>query len=194
MADPDPSAEHAGPPPGPVSPADFYRASFRELVRTAMTAGATKAEAEDAASRTLSDILAAWAGREYTLSYARKAVVHNFIKDKTRGPGRVARRMIERGSVPIREGAEDSRLTELEDSQWVAAVLAILPPAQREVMECIAAGLDRDEIAETLGKSKEAVRRNLCDARARLAAELHPDGEPRMAPLPVSSRPAGKGA
>lgn len=185
MAEPSPAAEHAAASPAdaprpPTSAEEFFRRSFRELVRAAMIAGASQQEAEDAASRTLTDILAAWATRDYTLAYARKAVVSNFIKEKVRGPSRVARRLIERGHVPVREGAEDPLLTAFEGDQWVTAVLSTLPLAQREVMECIAAGLDRDEIAGTLGKSKEAVRRNLCDARARLAAELHPDGEPRL--------------
>ena len=61
-------------------------------------------------------------------------------------------------------------------------MLGSLPAAQREVMELIAQGLDRDEIAETLGKTKEAVRRNICDARAHLARELNPDGEYRQDP------------
>jgi RNA polymerase sigma factor (sigma-70 family) len=157
---------------------EFFRASFRELVRAAITAGATLEEAEDAASKTLEEMLPGWTVRQYSLAYARKAVVHNFIKDKTRGTGRIARRLIDWGYVVQQEeGAEDTRLTRLEDDEWVADVLTCLPPAQREVMECIARGLDRNEIAETLGKSKAAIRRLLCDARTRLASELNRDGE-----------------
>lgn len=61
-------------------------------------------------------------------------------------------------------------------------MLSSLPTAQREVMELIAQGLNRDEIAETLGKTKEAIRRNICDARAHLARELNPVGEYRQDP------------
>lgn len=114
--------------------------------------------------------------------YARKAAVHNFIKDKTRGPRRVARRLIEQGHISCQEGAEDHQLIAREDEEWVTHVLSSLPTAQREVMELIAQGLDRDEIAETLGKTKEAIRRNICDARARLARELNPVGEHRQDP------------
>jgi DNA-directed RNA polymerase specialized sigma24 family protein len=85
--------------------------------------------------------------------------------------------MVERGHIPHHEGAEDSRLTAWEDNEWVAQVLSCLPPAQREVMDCIARGIHRDDIPVVLGKSKEAVRRNLCDARARLRVELHPKRE-----------------
>jgi DNA-directed RNA polymerase specialized sigma24 family protein len=169
-----------------------------------MTAGATQQEAEDAASTALADILGRWNRQHaasaspggpgdyvYPAAWARKLAVYNFIKSRVRGTRRVAGRLIERGHIPLREGAEDPRLAEMEDEQWVAQVLSVLPPAQREVMACIARGLDRDEIPQVLGKSPEAVRRNLCDARKRLAAVLHPDGEPRQPP-PATPRAAGK--
>jgi RNA polymerase sigma factor (sigma-70 family) len=170
------------PPAPPAGFEEFFRASFRELVRAAMYAGATLDEAEDAAAKALTEMLRRWGIFEPSLAYARKAAVHNFIKDKTRGTRRVARRLIEQGHIPRREGAEDRQLTAREDEEWVAHVLSSLPTAQREVMELIAQGLDRDEIAETLGKTKEAIRRNICDARARLVRELNPAGEYRQDP------------
>jgi RNA polymerase sigma factor (sigma-70 family) len=168
--------------PAPAGFEEFFRASYRELVWTAMIAGANREEAEDATAKTLAEMLPAWTVREHSLAYARRAVFHNFIKDKMRGTRRVARRLIDRGHVPLREGADDTQLTAWEDNEWVANVLSCLPPAQREVMECIARGLDREEIAATLGKTREAIRRNLCDARTRLAGELYRDGEHRQPP------------
>jgi RNA polymerase sigma factor (sigma-70 family) len=171
------------PPPEPDAPdgyEEFYLGSFRDLVKTAMYAGATLEEGQDAAAKALFEMLRHWDRCERSLAYARKATLHNFIKAKTRGTSRVARRLVERGHVPHHEGVEDSELTAWEDEQWVTSVLSSLPPAQREVMELIAKGLDRDEIAEALGKTREAIRRNLCDARTRLSRELNPDGEPRQ--------------
>jgi len=176
-------------PPAPEGFEDFFRKAFRELVRTAMIAGASRDEAEDAAAKTLTEMLLAWPVPGYPLAYARRAVVNNFIKDKTRGNRRVARRLVERGHVPHEEGAEDHQLTEWEDLEWVAHVLSCLPQAQREVMECIARGLDPDEIAEALGKTTDAVRRNLCDARRRLAKELHPNGENKQAARSTARSP-----
>jgi DNA-directed RNA polymerase specialized sigma24 family protein len=124
---------------------EFFSASFRELVKTAMIAGANPEEAEDASAKTLEEMLPRWPVGEYPLAYARKAVVNNFIKDKTRGDRRVAQRLIERGHVPHQEGAEDGRLAEREDDQWVADVLSVLPQAQREVMECIARARPRGD-------------------------------------------------
>jgi RNA polymerase sigma factor (sigma-70 family) len=168
------------PPAAPDGYEEFFRESFKELVRTAMYAGATRQEAEDAAAKALAEMLERWGTCERSLAYARTATVHNFIKDKTRGPSRVARRMVERGHVPRHEGVGHRQLTEWEDEAWVTDVLSSLPSAQREVMELIMKELSRAEIAEALGKTKEAIRRNLCDARARLSRELKPDGEPRQ--------------
>ena len=170
------------PTSAPAGFEEYFRGSFRELVKTAMYVGATLQEAEDAAAKTLMEMLPSWGTRERSLAYVRIAVVHNFIKDKTRGSRRVARRLVERGHVPHQEGAEDSQLTAWEGEEWVAHVLSALPPAQRQVMELIVKGLDRDEIAETLGKTKEAIRRNLCDARARLSRELNANGGHRRDP------------
>lgn len=172
----DAAGESAG-PPAPEGFEDFFRDAWRELVRHAMIVGATKDEAEDAASQTLLEMLRRWPVQPHPLGYARRAVVNNYIKARTRGNQRIAQRLIERGHVLPQEGAEDSRLTAAEDNEWAADVLSLLPPAQREVMERIARGHSRDEAPAVLGKSSEAVRRNLCDARARLRQLLHPDGE-----------------
>lgn len=168
------------PPSAPEGFEEFFRESFRETVRAAMYAGATVEDAKDAAAEALTGMLRHWDKCKGSLPYARKAAVHNFINAKTRGTGRVAERLVERGHVFYQEGAEDSELTRAEDEEWVAHVLSGLPPAQHEVMELIAKGLDRDEIAETLGMTREAVRQNICYARARLSRELNTNGERRQ--------------
>jgi len=190
------------PPAPPAGFEEFFRGSFRELVRTAMYAGATLDEAEDAAAKALAEMLRRWGTCGPSLAYARKATVHNFIKDKKRGTRRVVRRLIEQGHVSHQEGAEDRQLTVREDEEWVAHMLSSLSAAQREVMELIAQGLDRDEIAEKLGKTKEAIRRNICDARAHLALELNPvggdgqdpDSERRQQPRRRTARTPGEEA
>jgi RNA polymerase sigma factor (sigma-70 family) len=188
---PQTAAQAARRPPAPDGFGEFFRASFRELVKTAMIAGASLEDAEDAAAKTLAGMLSIWPVRGYPLAYARRAVVNNFIKDKIRGNHRVARRLVYRGHVPAQEGVEDAGLTAWEDDEWVADVLSVLPPAQQQVMQCIARGLDREEIAEELGKSKAAVRRSLCDARARLVELLNQAGEP-IQPSRETARPSGE--
>jgi RNA polymerase sigma factor (sigma-70 family) len=145
-----------------------------------MVAGATLEEAEDAVSKTLTEMLRIWPVPGHPLRYARKAVVHNFIKDKTRGTARVACRLVERGHVTPHEGAEDQRLAAREGHEWTESVLSELTGAQREVMQLVAGGLSHEEIAEAIGKSGDVVRRRLSDARARLVKILNPDGEFRQ--------------
>jgi RNA polymerase sigma factor (sigma-70 family) len=168
---------------------DFFQLWFRELVRTAMYAGATKAEAEDAAAKTLTEMWPNWEKIQHPRTYARRAVVNNFIKDKTRGPGWVARRLVERGEIPAKEGIQDSQLTAWEDEEWVRQQLHTLPPAQREVMECIVSGLRPAEIAAALGKTPAAIRRNLCDALKQLRHALQQEREPERPPHRVPSSP-----
>ena len=160
-------------PPGRPGFEDFFRASFRELVKTAMYAGAAWEEAEDAASATLTEMLGRWEEIRNPRSYARRAVVHNFIKDRTRKPDRIARRMIERTEVRAGEAAGGSQLTAWEDDEWVMELLRYLPSAQREVMALVVDGFSHAEIAMTLGKTSEAVRQNLLAARQRLSRALH---------------------
>lgn len=177
-------------PEGPGGFEAFYRGSYREVVKAAMTAGATIEEAEDAASTAFLEMLERWPVDGAPLMYARKAAVSNFIKMKTRGTRRVTQRLIERGPSTLRqEGTEDTRLSALESQTWVVDVLSELPPSQREVMERIAGGLTYEEIAAELGKSREVVRRRLCDARARLTQILNPDGSRADQPRPAERPP-----
>lgn len=168
------------PPDLPGGFEDFYRSSYREVMRAAMIAGATLEQAEDVVSKTLTEMLRIWPVPGYPLRYARTAVVHNFIKEKTRGSTRVARRLVERGHVTLDEGAEDQQLTAREDSEWIASILNELTEAQREVMQLVAEGLSYEEIAQTIGKSGDVVRRRLSDARGRLVKILDTNGEFRQ--------------
>jgi RNA polymerase sigma factor (sigma-70 family) len=151
-------------------------------------AGATIEEAEDAASDAMTDMVRIWPVRGNPLAYACTAAIRYFIKARKR-PRALVRRIKERDPAAWQPGAEDQQLTGLEDSEWTAAVMAGLTSAQREVMQCIADGVDRDEIAEALGITKAAARRRLCDARARLVQILSPDGEFKH-PRPPTAREA----
>jgi RNA polymerase sigma factor (sigma-70 family) len=169
---------------------DFYRDSYREVVKAAMIVGAKLEEADDAASKAFLEMLERWPVQGTPLSYARKAAVSNFIKNKTRGTSRVAQRLTERGPAGLhREGDDDSGLLVLEGQEWVKGVLGQLPPREREVMERIARGLGYDEIAAELGKSREVVRRRLCDARGRLVRVLDKDGTRLSRPRGATGRP-----
>jgi RNA polymerase sigma factor (sigma-70 family) len=158
-----------------VSPPDgfvgFYRAHYRDLLRSAMYAGATKREADEAAQAVMKEVLKHWSKLKDPLAYARRGVVSNYIKDKTRGLDRTRHRLVERGAGTA-EGREDPNLTVWENREWVMQILQSLPPGQREVMAFIIDGFAPTEVAALLGRSPDAVRQSLCAARRRLKEVL----------------------
>jgi RNA polymerase sigma-70 factor (ECF subfamily) len=63
-----------------------------------------------------------------------------------------------------------------EDGQWVIQLLESLPPKQAEVMVLVVDGLAPVDIAGLLGRTPEAVRQNLMEARKRLKRALELEG------------------
>lgn len=74
---------------------DFYRGGYRELIKAAMYAGATPHEADEATAAAMKEVLRRWGELDDPLAYARRAVVSNFVKEKTRNLDRVRRRQVE---------------------------------------------------------------------------------------------------
>ncbi len=163
-----PRVERRTPPDGF---ADFFREHYRDLLKVAMYAGATMHEADEATAAVMKEILRRWDEVDDPLAYARRAVVSNFVKEKTRGLDRVRRRQVERGAGTV-AGREDRSLTVWEDREWVMQMLRSLPPGQRDVMAFIVDGFTSTEIAALLGRSPDAVRQSLCGARQRLKEAL----------------------
>jgi RNA polymerase sigma factor (sigma-70 family) len=179
--------------PPPEGAEDFFLASYTKVVRAVRYAGAEETEAEDAASEALAYMLRRWPVPGYPLAFACTAAVNYFIKARTRGDDRVARRLVERGHVPTQEGAEDAGLSRLEGEEWISRVLEVLTESQRDVLRCFARGLNREEIALDLGLSGGALRRRLSDARARLVDILGPDGEFIKDPTNVNGKGGADG-
>jgi RNA polymerase sigma-70 factor (ECF subfamily) len=169
-----PSPEPELRPDPPSGFEQFYRTAYREVLKTAMYVGATEQEAADAAAETMEEILRRWEEIGKPLAYARRAVVNNFLKDRTRGPERIRRRLAERGEVTP-EAEAGTGLTQWEDRQWVTQLLEALPMAQRVVMAFIIDGFTPAEVASLLGKNQAAIRQNLRAARQRLAQTLGHD-------------------
>jgi RNA polymerase sigma-70 factor (ECF subfamily) len=149
---------------------EFFREHYRPLLRAAMYAGASLQEAEDAVMTVMEDVLLRWDAIDQPAAYARRAVMHAFLKARERGLDRIRRRQVERRDVP-RDG-EDPALTVWTDQQWIAQLLGTLPPAQRDVIDGVLADLTTAEISVLLGKTPAAVRQNLHAARQRLKAAL----------------------
>jgi RNA polymerase sigma factor (sigma-70 family) len=159
--------------PGEATFEDFYRAAYRGLLKIAIYAGGSLAEAEDAVSAAMEDVLQRWADIRHPRAYARQAVVSHLVRERTRGLDRVRRRQAQ--LVPAIGDGADAGPAIWEDRQWVLQLLARLPPAQREVMALVVDGFTAREMAVLLGKSPGAVRQNLMVARQRLSAAVQDD-------------------
>jgi len=169
---------------------DFFRATYRELLKAAMYAGATRYEADEAAAAAMKEVLRRWDELHDPLAYARRAVISNFVKEKTRSLDRIRQRQVER-HAGIAEGREDPGLTVWEDREWVMQMLRSLPPGQRNVMAFIVDGFAPTEIAALLGRSPAAIRQSLHDARLRLIEALQRERATEQASAPHIS-PARK--
>jgi RNA polymerase sigma factor (sigma-70 family) len=183
------------PPGGPAVPAtaryasfeDFYRAEYRFMMSVAVAVGGSLDDADDAVDHAMEQVWRGWSRIDNPRAYARRAVLTTVVKQRVRDRQRLPR-SIEGGHVTP-EGADCPELTMWEDRQWVAQLLATLPPAQREVMDCVLAGLTTTEISQLLGSTPAAVRKNLQHAREKLKRQL--DDTPRAAAgrEPVRHRP-----
>ncbi|OLE27776.1 MAG: hypothetical protein AUG44_09310 [Actinobacteria bacterium 13_1_20CM_3_71_11] len=170
----------------------FFKASYRELVKAAMYAGATRHQADEAAAAATREVLRRWDELDNPLAYARRAVISNFIKEKTRDLERDRRRQLER-NAGTSEGREDPGLTVWENREWVLQMLRSLPAGQRDVMAFIVDGFTPTEIATLLGRSPAAIRQSLHDARLRLKETLRRERADEQAPGP-SAGPARREA
>ena len=150
---------------------EFFRDAYRPLVRDVIFAGWNPDEAEDAVSAAMIEVLQRWDSIGNPRAYARRAAISNLLKDKERGLKRVRERLIQRGDVSP-EHDLDPDLLVWEQREWVRLLLKSLPPAQREVLACMASMFTQQETAERLGKTEAAVRQNLHAARKRLTKYL----------------------
>lgn len=150
---------------------EFYRSSYRPLLRDVIVAGGDPHEAEDALSTAMVEVIQRWDKIANPHAYARRAAISNLIKNKHKRLSKIRDRLIEQRAIPdVQE--QDLALTAWEDQEWVTQLLKSLPSAQREVLACMIDEFTRQEIAQLLGKTEAAVRQNLCAARAKLAAWL----------------------
>lgn len=167
----------------------FWKDNYKKLLVIAMVNGAALHEAHDVADAAMEEVLRRWYYIEYPAAYAKRAVVSNLIKLRTR-PRNLVSRLVVCGEVA--DDYDDADLTIWEDREWVDQLLSRLPPAQREVMDLTIKEFDPAEIAKLLGKNPAAVRQNLCAARQRLKRMLRDDpvyGSSLALPPPQGRRP-----
>jgi RNA polymerase sigma factor (sigma-70 family) len=154
--------------------AEFFERNYLKLLAFAMYMGALKEEAEDAIESTMIDMLDRWEMIRKPLAYARTAIAHELIKQRSRSKQLtpLPDEDIERLGGRDRDHAQEEQLTVWADTQWVRGLLNSLPPRQQEVMALVVDGFRSAEIAVLLGRDPAAVRQNLMAARRRLKAAL----------------------
>lgn len=148
----------------------FFRNEYLPVVRFVRRAGATTAEAEDAASTAMVAAYRSWAALNNPRAWVRTSALRLYIRQLERNRVDVAR-AIRALAAPRYEHDRDPG-----EHSRVVAILRALPPAQLEVMALIFDGYTPAEIAELLDKSPATVRSNLRQARRRLEHLLERSG------------------
>jgi RNA polymerase sigma factor (sigma-70 family) len=173
----------------PIGLEEFCREHYRKLVAITMYVGATKEEAQEAAAGAIADLVGAWGRPDDPLKWARRAAINHFYKEKTPGPERDRNRLVEKGAATA-EGDDHQQLLLWEDRHWVDQMLEPLPQKQKEAMKLVTEGYTPKDIATLLGRTPEAVRQNLLEARRRLRREMQqePAGEQQLGSTARSSR------
>ena len=162
---------------------EFFREHYRDLIAITMYVGANEEQAKEAVAAALEVVVLKWADLRDPFRYATKAAINHFRKEKTRGLDRSRIRLAEKGAGTP-EGRDDPRMNLWADEEWVAQMLASLPPKQAEAMRFVVEGYTPTEIAGMFGYTRGAVSKNLQYARARLkqaisrelARDQQPDG------------------
>ncbi|TYB46365.1 RNA polymerase sigma factor [Actinomadura chibensis] len=168
----------------------FFRDQYSKVVGMITLIGGDRAEAEDATQQAMEAALRRWSTINDPRRWVRQTAKNHFVRTRVRD-----RRHLE---IAIEKGAftpavQDPARSSWEDEQWVHTLFRELTPAQRVVFGTILDGLTCSEIAELLGKTRAAVRKNLQLARDRLRGRLDLITlEVAPAPVPtVSRREAG---
>ncbi|MBF9129164.1 RNA polymerase sigma factor [Plantactinospora sp. S1510] len=151
---------------------DFYRSRYRQLMAYAIHLGASRTEADEVTSQTLSQMLSGWHNISDRLAWARRGVINNLIKHKKSERARMVRQAAYLAQTFERPLEEHANVW--EDPESVNTLLETLTPNQRAVVEHIMRGLSQTEIALLLGRSYDAVRRTLSDVRRRLEPSRPP--------------------
>jgi RNA polymerase sigma factor (sigma-70 family) len=144
----------------------FVEDNYASLVQFAGFVGMESAE--DLVQSALVDLTRSFGRVADPLRWVRRAIATKKI-DAIRAI-QTERSTIERigDQLPRAEAVDQPNIW--EDHEWVSNLLARLPPTQRAVLALVVDSYQTHEIALLLGKTREAVRKNLQLARQRAAA------------------------
>jgi RNA polymerase sigma factor (sigma-70 family) len=114
---------------------EFFRSSYRPLVRDVIFAGAHHDEAEDAVSAAMVEVLERWDTIENPLAYARRTAINHAIRTRQRGPSRIAGRLVERSNVPPGGGPLNSPTPDESLDQLFGGVFDLAGQISQDVIE-----------------------------------------------------------
>jgi RNA polymerase sigma factor (sigma-70 family) len=154
--------------------ASFYQREYLRTVLYLLQAGASEADANDAAQEAMTQAYKRWDKIEVShRAWVRRAAFSCYLRQQEK-----ARRetpVVE--PAPLRHGhgnPADDR--DQEEQLWVVALLRRLPDQQRLVAALFYDGWSHEEIAEAFDKHVDTVRSNLRHARTRLKEMIKSEG------------------
>lgn len=196
MVQTDGDADQTAPTPRAAPPAtfiEFYRTYYRPMLKAARAAGAvTDQEAEDVVHDAMTDVYKNWNSITSPRTYAATAIRHA-IDNAHKQERLLIVRMIERGHHES-AGKEDSNLLACDTRQHVQQLLDELTPGQRQVISLLTEGLAYEEIAQALGKTAGAVRKQAQLGRDHLKKMLGDERKSSPRPARVPTVQTRKGA
>lgn len=131
-----------------------------------MFAGATHDRADEATQKAMIDVDRKWTSIDNHAAWVRRAAFSHFYKIKE---WERRQRELEGAHLELLHNsrAGDDPLF-WDDETSVKELLDSLTAGQREVVELLIKDFTQSEIADLLGRSYDAVRRSLSDARKRM--------------------------
>lgn len=152
----------------------FYHAERRSLVRFVMFLGCADADAaEDIAQTAFARAFPAWGTIRFPQAWLRKVAQNEYIRHCRAAARETSLEAApERAERPAGLSAAIALEQQADTREVLTAVIADLPPKQRQVMAWYWDGFSDAEIAAELGDSVEVVRKNRSRAMKNLRRSL----------------------
>ena len=161
----------------PEPPADavfnpFFNEVYPQLLKFGTAVWHSEFDANEAALDTMHYLYRNWWSISNKEAYAKTMMVRRIGRRRRVAADRAKR--LERQAPADLHAVDDdgSSVTAYVSRQWILDLFQTLPPVQRAVMIGFFDGVPTRDIADALGKTEAAIRKNLQLARIRLQREL----------------------
>jgi RNA polymerase sigma factor (sigma-70 family) len=154
--------------------ASFYRREYLRTVLYLLHAGASEADAKDAAQEAMTQAYRRWDKIEVSYrAWVRRAAFSCYVRQREKAHREIP------SAEPLSQRDKENNPADdhcKEEQFRVTALLRQLPEQQRLVIALFYDGWSYEEIAEALGKQVDTVRSNLRHARSRLKEIIQSEG------------------